>query len=189
MNEKVKKIGSNILNSDQLIFTFIRSAGVAQAASWIDLGTGFVLFAFAHFSPWISTAIGAFAGGVINCILNYRFTFHAQNCPWKAVMVKYAMVWIGSILLNSFGTQFVYFVLQHWHWLESIGFRPDGYYAAARLGVSLIVSWAWNFVLQRNFVYRNSRFDPTAINFVNFLTGHRDSSHVKQHEEISPDQN
>ena len=42
-------------------------------------------------------------------------------------------------------------------------FRPDGYYAAARLFVSLIVSWFWNFALQRYFVYRDSRFDPYAI--------------------------
>lgn len=176
MNEKVKKIGNNLINSNSLVFTFIRSAGASQAASWVDLGTGFVLFAFAHFSPWISTALGAIAGGIINCIINYKFTFHAQSCPWKAVIVKYAMVWIGSILLNSFGTQFVYYILQHWHWLETVGFKPDGYYAAARLGVSLAVSWGWNFVLQRNFVYQNRKFDGTAIMWVDFITGKKKCS-------------
>ena len=179
MNEKVKKIGSNILNSDQLVFTFIRSAGVAQAASWIDLGTGFVLFAFAHFSPWVSTAIGAFVGGVINCILNYRFTFHANSCPWKAVMVKYAIVWIGSLLLNSFGTEFLYVGLTKWRWLETLGFKPDGYFAAARLAVSGIVSLGWNFLLQKSFVYQNRKFDKYAISFVDLLTGKRYSNDSK----------
>lgn len=171
MNEKVKKIGANILNSDQLIFTFIRSAGVAQAASWIDLGTAFILFAFAHFAPWASTAIGALVGGIINCVLNYRFTFHANNCPWKAVMVKYAIVWIGSLLLNSFGTELLYYGLMHWPWLEAIGFKPDGYFAAARLTVSGVVSLGWNFVLQKNFVYQNRSFDKYAIAFIDFFTG------------------
>lgn len=166
MNEKVKNIGSKLINSDQLVFTFIRSASVAQAASWADLGTGFLLFAFAHFSPWISTAIGAFVGGVINGVLNYKFTFHAQECPWKAVMVKYAMVWVGSLLLNSFGTQCLYYGLMHWEWLETLGFKRDGYFAAARLAVSGIVSLGWNFLLQRGFVYRKSKFDPYAISFV-----------------------
>lgn len=170
MNNKVKKIGSNILNSDRLVFTFIRSAGVAQAASWLDLGTAFVLFAFAHFAPWLSTAIGAFVGGVINGILNYRFTFH-NHCPWKAVMVKYAIVWVGSLLLNSFGTELLYYVLLHWPWLETIGFKPDGYFAAARLAVSGIVSLGWNFLLQRNFVYNTCWFDKYAVSFVNFITG------------------
>lgn len=184
MNEKVKKLGSNILNSDQLVFTFIRSAGASQAASWIDLGTGFVLFAFAHFAPWASTAIGAFVGGVINCILNYRFTFHANSCPWKAVMVKYAMVWLGSLLLNSFGTELLYYGLVNWSWLETVGFKPDGYFAAARLAVSGIVSLGWNFVMQRNFVYQNRKFDPYAIAFVDFLTGKKENVKTEENKKL-----
>lgn len=182
MNEKVKKLGSNILNSDQLVFTFIRSAGVAQAASWIDLGTAFVLFAFAHLAPWASTAIGAFAGGVINCILNYRFTFHANNCPWKAVIVKYFLVWVGSLLLNSFGTELLYYILMHWPWLESVGFKPDGYFAAARLTVSGVVSLGWNFILQKNFVYQNSRFDSYAISFINNFSSKKSDIPAKKEE-------
>ena len=180
MNNKVKKIGSNILNSNDLVFEFIRSAGAAQAASWVDLGTGFVLFAFAHFTPFLSTALGALAGGIINCILNYRFTFHAQSCPWKAVVVKYAIVWIGSLLLNAFGTQFLYYGLLHWPWLETVGFKKDGYFAAARLIVSGIVSLGWNFVLQRNFVYRNRKFDVYAIEFINFFSKKRKTSHESE---------
>ena len=187
MNEKVKKIGSNILNSDQLIFTFIRSAGAAQFASWIDLGTAFVLFAFAHFAPWASTAIGAFIGGVINCILNYRFTFHANMCPWKAVIVKYALVWIGSLLLNSFGTELLYYILLHWPWLETIGFKPDGYFAAARLAVSGIVSLGWNFLLQKNFVYQNRKFDAYAIAFSDLFSGKKSSENHDITSEINPE--
>lgn len=173
MNEKVKKIGNNIINSDQLVFTFIRAVGTAQAASWIDLGTSFVLFAFADFAPWVSTALGVLAGGVINCVLNYRFTFHSNDCPWKAVMVKYALVWVGSLLLNSFGTQLLYHWLLDWTWLETIGFKSDGYFAAARLAISIFVSLAWNFVLQRNFVYQNRKYDKYAIAFVDFITCRR----------------
>ena len=182
MNEKVKKLGSNILNSDRLVFTFIRSAGVAQAASWIDLGTAFVLFAFAHLAPWASTAIGAFAGGVINCILNYRFTFHATNCPWKAVIVKYTLVWIGSLLLNSFGTELLYYILMHWPWLDNMGFKPDGYFAAARLIISGVVSLGWNFVLQRNFVYQPRKFDKCAVAFMDFFTGKKHQLKEKEDE-------
>lgn len=170
---KVKRIGDKLIHSDSLMFTFIRSIGSSQAASWVDLGLSFALFAWVGLMPWLSTALGAVAGGVVNCIINYRFTFHAKDCDWRAVIVKYTMVWVGSLLLNSLGTQAVYYALAHWHWLETIGFRPDGYFAAARLFVSLIVSWGWNFVLQRYFVYRNTSFDPKAINFVNRITGGR----------------
>ena len=166
MKQKVKKLGDNLLHNDSIVYTFLRSIASSQAASWIDLGVGFLLFAFCNMQPFLATAIGAISGGIVNCIINYRFTFHASDCSWRAVIVKYAMVWTGSVLLNSFGTQGLYMLLSSWDWLETIGFRPDGYYAAARLTVSLIVSWAWNFALQRYFVYRVTKFDPYAIKFV-----------------------
>ena len=176
MPDKVKKFCSQLINSDKLVFTFIRSAGVAQAASWLDLGTAFILFSFAHLAPWASTAIGAFVGGVVNCVLNYRFTFHASACPWKAVIVKYFMVWVGSLLLNSFGTELLYYGLSRWDWLEELGFKRDGYFAAARLIVSGIVSLCWNFILQKNFVYQNTNFDKYAIKLMNYFSSKKVST-------------
>lgn len=168
--ERVKELGNKLINSDSLVFTFLRSAASSQTASWVDMGLSFALFAWAHLTPFLSTAIGAVAGGIVNCIINYKFTFHADDCPWKAVMIKYIMVWVGSLLLNAFGTQALFWVLENWKWLETLGFRPDGYFAAARLITSLIVSWAWNFVLQRTFVYRRNSFDPYAIKLVDSLS-------------------
>lgn len=159
-------MGSALMHSDSLLPTFLRSIASSQAASWVDMLLGFALFAWAGLAPWLATAAGAVAGGIVNCIINYRFTFHASACDWRAVMVKYAMVWLGSVALNSLGTEALYYLLSRWHWLEEIGFRPDGYYAAARLSVSLIVSWCWNFVLQRYFVYRPKGFDAYAIRAV-----------------------
>jgi len=50
-----------------------------------------------------------------------------------------------------------------------MGFKPNGYYAAARLSVSLIVSIFWNFLMHKNFVYRHNRIDPYAIRFVDLF--------------------
>ena len=49
----------------------------------------------------------------------------------------------------------------------------DVIFAAARLAVSLIVLVAWNYLLQRNFVYRPTRFDRYAIEAVDVLTAGR----------------
>lgn len=168
--KKIKKVSSDFINSDKFIYSFLRAAASSQTASWVDMLTGFALFAWVGFGTATSTCIGAILGGMINCVINFKFTFHAQGCSWKAVAVKYAMVWIGSVLLNTYGTAGLYYILNHWPWLESIGFRPDGYYAAARLTASLLVSWFWNFVLQRYFVYRVTSFDPYAIRIVNCIT-------------------
>ena len=169
----MNKFGQKLLHSDSLIFTFLRSTVSSQAASWVDMGLSFTIFAWICHIPWIATAIGAVAGGVVNCIINYRFTFHAQNCSKRAVIVKYIMVWVGSVVLNAWGTDAIYWIISRWTWLEQLGFRPDGYFAAARLFTSLIVSWFWNFALQRAFVYRPNGFDPVAIKIVNTITCHK----------------
>ena len=168
-SQKAKRVGDTLMHSDSLVPTFLRSIASSQAASWVDMLLGFALFAWVNLAPWLATAAGAVAGGVVNCIINYRFTFHASECDWRAVIVKYTMVWTGSVALNSLGTEALYYALSNWHWLENIGFRPDGYYAAARLSVSLIVSWCWNFVLQRYFVYRPKGFDAYAIRAIESL--------------------
>lgn len=158
------------------IFTFLRSSISSQIASWIDMGVRMIFFAFVFASlpqfyrSNLSVAIGAICGGVINCCINYRFTFHAKGQSVKAVGVKYFLVWVGSLLLNMYGTTFVAQLLSNWSLLtKGMGFRPDGIFAASTLLVSLAVSLGWNFVLQRNFVYRPSRFDSTAIAFIDLF--------------------
>ena len=164
----LKSIGNTLLKSKSLVPTFLRSAVSSQASGWVDFIVGFVMFywIFNQHLQWLATGIGVVAGGIVNCIICYKFTFRAENCSWQAVAVKYAMVWVGNLILNSGGTQLLYIILERWHFLDDLGFTPAGYYAAARLVMSLLVSWFWNFLLQRNFVYRPSRFDPYAESFV-----------------------
>lgn len=170
---KLRNIGRNFIRSDKWFYSLLRAGLVSQAASWIDLFTGFALFAWAGFNAGLAAAAGAVVGGVINCYVNFHFTFHCHDISWKAIIVKYVLVWVGSMLLNSFGTQGLYLLLQKWQWLETIGFRPDGYYAAARLAVSGVVSLLWNLLLQARWVYRPTSFDPTAIRLIDTLTFHR----------------
>ena len=161
------------------IFTLLRSTLSSQISSWTDMAVRMLFFAFVFkgLDPFyrsnLSVAIGAICGGVVNCAINYKFTFHASGQSVKAVGVKYFLVWVGSLLLNMYGTTFVAMELNQWGFLQELGFKPDGIFATATLGVSLIVSICWNFLLQRSFVYRPSRFDPYAIGFVNLFIPHK----------------
>ena len=166
----VKGIRNKVLKSDSMVFEFLRSIVSSQAASWLDMLKSFGFFAWLGIYPWLATLCGAFAGGVTNCIINYKFTFHASGLPWKAVAVKYFLVWVGSVALNSLGTEFLYRLLRSLRWVHENIESPDAVFAAVRLAVSLVVSLAWNFILQRNFVYRTSRFDRSAIAIMNVLT-------------------
>lgn len=170
-DHSLRHLGNTLLKSNSLVPTFLRSAVSSQASGWVDFIVGFVMFywIFNRHLSWLATGIGVVAGGIVNCIICYKFTFRAENCSWKAVVVKYAIVWIGNLILNSAGTEGLYIVLKKWHILEEMGFKTAGYYTTARLVMSLLVSWFWNFILQRNFVYRPSRFDPYAERFMTSL--------------------
>lgn len=158
----ITKIANNFVHSEKLAYTALRSTISAQVAGWVDFGTSFAMFSWVDLQPFVATAIGAVMGGLTNCLINYKFTYPNQNCAWNVVIVKFIMVWFGGLILNAFGTQFLYWVLTRWNWLSTIGFKPDGYFTAARLATALLVSVFWHFLMQKNFVYKPVKFDKYA---------------------------
>ena len=82
------------LHNDGFFYTLLRSGISAQICGWIDMLVSFMLFALIHLTPWLSTALGAFTGGIFNCIINYRYAFHAhnKNVSRRAVTVKFLLV-------------------------------------------------------------------------------------------------
>ena len=148
---KVKKKGRGI-------FLFLKASVSSQIASWVDMGLSCVLFSVVNltmYDGFFAKAIGAATGGVINCCINYKWTFRPEGCSKRTVAVKYAMVWIGSLLLNSFGTAFVTGFVSEIPVLTEWGISKDTVFFVAQLAVSLVVSICWNFMLQRYFVFNN----------------------------------
>lgn len=160
MGVGVQKAKEKILHSDNFFFTLVRSTVSAQLCGWIDTFLSFALFAFCHLTAWLSTAIGAFVGGVFNCLINYRFTFHTEGVALKVALTKFSFAWLGSLLLNSFGTQYAYYLFKNWHWLsETLELSQDAIFLASRLFVALVVSIFWNFLLQKYVVFRPNPVD------------------------------
>lgn len=175
LSKSINKLKDSFIHGEGLITTFLRSIVSSQAASWTDIGMSALFFSLVFIGldntlrTNLSVVVGALSGGIVNCCINYKFTFHANGQSVRAVIVKYALVWIGSLLLNMYGTLGVATLLSRWQFLLDLGFKPDGIFVVARLFASLMVSWFWNFALQRSFVYRPNRFDPTAIAIVDFF--------------------
>ncbi|MDE6010066.1 MAG: GtrA family protein, partial [Muribaculaceae bacterium] len=88
--EKLKTVKNKVLHNDGFFYTLLRSSLSSQLCGWIDTLTAFLIFSLLDLSAWLSTAIGAFVGGVFNCIINYRFTFHAYGVDIRAALVKFA---------------------------------------------------------------------------------------------------
>ncbi len=157
---KFKTVKEKLLHNDGFFYTFLRSSVSSQVCGWIDTLIAFLAFSLLHLTPFLSTAIGAFIGGICNCVINYKYTFHARGVEWRVALFKYVFVWTGSLLLNSFGTQILYYWVHDWTWLqETAGIAKDGIFLATRLFVALVVSLCWNFLLQRNFVFKTTPLD------------------------------
>ncbi|MDE7152873.1 MAG: GtrA family protein [Muribaculaceae bacterium] len=117
----------------------------------------------------ISVATGAIIGGVVNCIINYKFTFHADGQSIKAVSVKFLICWAGNLLLNMYGTTLLVMPLSRWEVLLNLGITNEQIFAITTFGVAVLVSIFWNFTVQKYFVYRPNRFDAFAIRLVDAL--------------------
>lgn len=137
------------------IWTFIKAQLSAQIASLCDFLVTILLATIFGIFYLYATFMGSVVGGIVNCIINYRWVFHAGGCKKKYIAGKYVLVWIGSILLNTWGT----FALTEWltsqQWMQHLPtFCLDNVFLIIKGIVAVSVGFFWNYQLQRTFVYR-----------------------------------
>lgn len=155
---KKKKLKSKLLQGGG-IFMFLRSVITSQISAYTDFIVSFIFYALISLSAGISAMIGATAGGIVNCLINYKFTFRMRESSYLAIGVKFFLVWLGSLLLNTFGTQYFTNLLDQSSLLDSLNMIDNIRFTIARIVTSIIVSVLWNFMLQRYFVFRSTAFD------------------------------
>lgn len=123
------------------LLPFLRHQAGAMAATVVDYSVMITLVSLGGAAPALGTAAGAACGGVTNFFLGRRWVFRATSYRTAPQAGRYAVVSVGSLLLNTAG---VYVLASH--------FLVQ--YVAARVAVSLAVSVFWNFPMQRSFVFR-----------------------------------
>lgn len=137
---------------------FMRAQFSSQMSSLIDFLTTIVIAWFGIYYVYASF-IGSVCGGIFNCFINYRWTFHAKDCRIKNVILKYFTVWIGSIILNTYGTYAMTESLRRIPWVrDELSYYFADFFIIPKIVVSLLVGFFWNYQLQRIFVYRNMNF-------------------------------
>ncbi len=125
------------------LWMFCKAQLSAQVATLVDFTVSLLLKeVFGMWYVWASF-LGALSGGLMNCMVNYRWVFDADGLKKKNVVVKYFMVWTGSILLNTLGTYLLTELSQQ-------------YFLFAKAVVAVSVGLLWNYQLQRLFVYRDT---------------------------------
>jgi putative flippase GtrA len=118
----------------------MRHHAASIAATVADYLTMICGVEVAHLSPVAATPLGALAGGVTNFTLGRRFTYKRTDVPARAQAWRYAIVSGASLGLNTAG-MYLFHDLVH---IE---------YLLARVITSVIVSNAWNYPMQRYFVF------------------------------------
>lgn len=131
-------------NLKHTVMTFAKAQCSAWVASAVDFGLTFTLASIAGLWYGYATLIGAVCGGLVNCAINYRWVFHAFGMKKKYIAMRYMFVWVGSIVLNTYGTCQV---------TELTGMN----YLISKTIVAALVAVFWNYHLQRTFVFHANR--------------------------------
>lgn len=130
----------------------------AQVSSLVSTGCDFVttaaVFQMIHHVV-ASTASGAIVGGIVNCVINYVWTFRGSHRSKRSVMFRYLLVWTGSVLLNTAGTEWGVKAIQYASaWLGGGWQQNLSMVLVTKAVVAVMVAVFWNFTMQKYYVYR-----------------------------------
>lgn len=118
------------------LVTFCKAEASAVVASAADFAVTLILAELLGLWYVCATFIGAVTGGVVNCMVNYRWVFSAQRLGKMRLALRYIVVWAGSIGLN---TGLTYLVTE----LAGCNFN------VSKVVVACLVAVLWNYQMQR----------------------------------------
>lgn len=159
MADRIKKKPGKPADWQRAAWVFFKAQVSAQFASIVDFSVTILLATLFDVFYLYATFTGSVMGGVVNCFVNYRWAFHPKGVKKTHVAVKYLLVWGGNIFLNTWGTYLLTEWLTGMTWINDIlGYYVDNVFIAAKVIVAVTVALAWNYHMQRVFVYRNHNF-------------------------------
>lgn len=123
---------------------WIRHHLASIAATVADYGLMVACVQLLHMRPVPATVLGALAGGVTNFTLGRVFTYKTLETGVMTQTWRYALVSGASLGWNAAGMHLFCNIL-------------NMQYIVARVITSVVVSNAWNYPLQRFFVFSQRR--------------------------------
>ncbi len=130
-------------------------AASAQMATIADFLVTILLVRLFEVYYVYATLAGAVYGGIVNCVINYKWTFKSTGKKTN-VAVKFILVWVCSIWLNTWGTYALTESLAKIPWVRDTLSQYFGdFFIIPKMAVAVIVALFWNYNMHRFFVYRN----------------------------------
>jgi putative flippase GtrA len=133
------------MKTPAFIATFSKAQASAFSGGIVDYLVMLFLTEVLHFHYTISIAIGGVIGAFVNFSLNKNWTFRSRDIPYthsaNIQSFRFVLVVINSIVMKDLGTYIITNQLQ----LD---------YKISRIIVDLFVSLAFNFTLQKYWVFK-----------------------------------
>lgn len=123
------------------MFTFLKAQTASLIATIVDFLITVVVKEMFGATYLVATATGNVIGGITNFMLGRGWVFDAENNIMYRQAIKYVLVWMGSIALNTFGV----YVFTHYAGLN---------YMYSKVLASIIVAFSYNYLLQKRYVFR-----------------------------------
>ena len=122
--------------------TFFKANIASLSASICDYLVTIILKQSLHFDPVHASITGTVIGGIINFWICRRWVFETAGSRAVDQGRKYFYSWTGNLLLNSVG---VFLMIRF----------AGVFYLLAKLTTSLTVAVAYNYPVQKNYVFKN----------------------------------
>lgn len=122
--------------------TFLKANVAATVASACDYVFTFVMVKFAGVDKVLACIGGTVAGGIINFLICRYWAFKVADGAMIQQGKKYFLTWIGNLVLNASGV----YLLIHVAGVD---------YMLAKVLISLTVALAYNYPLQKKYVFKN----------------------------------
>ncbi len=124
-----------------ILTSFLRYNTVATIATGIDFGVFILLNDLLDFWYVLSTFLSATTGGITAFILNRSWVFNSNDRQLNTQILKYLLVWGGSIFLNTFGLYLL---------VESSNISK----IVSKVIVTIFIGITYNFLMSRFFIFK-----------------------------------
>jgi putative flippase GtrA len=120
---------------------FMKAQVASLVASLTDFVTTIILVEILGFWYLAASITGTIVGGMVSFMIGRIWVFDGSGKKVHIQAVKYAIVWIGNLVLNGAGV----FVVTHYLHVN---------YVISKVLVSLLIGFSYNYLLQKKFVFK-----------------------------------
>jgi putative flippase GtrA len=123
---------------------FFRAQITSLISTLVDFALTYFLVEICHQYYMLAVAAGAVAGAIVNFSINRFWSFEATDHTIRTQGFKYALVWMGSLLLNLSGT----YILTQFFSMN---------YLVSKIMTAVAVGLGFNYTLQKYYVFATKK--------------------------------